>query len=117
MRTSLNFNDDPKLFRACIDAGSKFKANHMYGRAYDPPFKACGSDRVVGAEQKLVKFIGWLRLDQAESLDGADYVVWSYQTPIGWRNNGRWHIPSICYSQGSTRARTILETAVADLLS
>lgn len=48
----------------------------------------------------------------------ADYVVYSYATPIGWhtpeKHNpaGRWTVPSLKYSQSTSRHQNIVRGAV-----
>lgn len=47
---------------------------------------------------------GWGRLDYdyRESVKQADYVVWSYSTPIAWHGPDGWHMPDESYSPTTT---------------
>lgn len=41
----------------------------------------------------------------------ADYIVWSYRTPIAWRVGTHWLIPDIRYSATTSRHQALLRTA------
>lgn len=60
----------------------------------------------------------------AATLDRADYVVWSWQTPIAWHDpmditsraaRGRWHVPAVHYSQTTTIHQGKILTAVQEV--
>lgn len=45
----------------------------------------------------------------------ADYVVYSYDTPIAWRSGGKWVQPYIKYSPTTTRHQGRIEVALSVL--
>lgn len=49
------------------------------------------------------------------SVEMADYVVYSYATPIAWRiaKTGRWVMPAVKYSVTTTRHQNKIATAVS----
>lgn len=56
---------------------------------------------------------GRLAAEWYESVARADYVVWSYATPIAWRIPGEgWVIPDDGYSVTTTRHQNKIRTAV-----
>lgn len=45
----------------------------------------------------------------------ADYVVWSYSTPIAFRQDGEWVVPEVRYSVTTTRQQATVRAAVSVL--
>lgn len=45
----------------------------------------------------------------------AGYVVWSYGTPIAYRQDGEWIIPEVKYSLTTTRHQSRIRAAIASL--
>jgi hypothetical protein len=56
------------------------------------PFRTSGS--LCGGPVSYRQDIGRLDTSWRESLHSADYVVWSYWTPIAWRTPDGWVIPA-----------------------
>lgn len=95
--------------------------------------QAAADDRtpIVGHGSLAARFVqstpygGWGMLDRgsAELLDqvirdsGQVFVVWSYDTPIGWWAKGQagngWHVPDVKYSVTTTNHQNVLATAIA----
>lgn len=85
-------------------------------------------DPIIGHNSLAARFVqsrpygGWGMLPQAEveilerSLErGQVFVVWSYDTPIGWWANGAgWHMPDVKYSVTTTNHQNVLATAIAN---
>jgi hypothetical protein len=59
----------------------------------------------------------WGRLDYdlRDSVKRADYVIWSYSTPIAWRTDGEWHAPEVKYSVTTSRHQGRIFTAISQL--
>lgn len=55
--------------------------------------------------------------DRGASLDHADYVVFSYDTPIAWHDAERdaWVIPDVRYSVTTSKHQGTIRTAVSQL--
>lgn len=49
------------------------------------------------------------------SARAADYVVYSYATPIAWRTQGQWVTPDVKYSVTTSRQQSTVFTAIAEL--
>ena len=60
--------------------------------------------------------VGWLDYDLRNSVKDADYVIYSYQTPIAWRTQGQWHTPNVKYSATTSRHQSTIFTAIDQLL-
>jgi hypothetical protein len=45
----------------------------------------------------------------------AEYVVWSYSTPIACRQDGEWIVPEVKYSPTTTRHQSRIRAAIASL--
>jgi hypothetical protein len=66
---------------------------------------------------------GRLPQEWLKHLNGAKYVVMSYQTPIAWYvpnppggdGTGIWFIPDESYSQSTTRQQNIIRTAIHNM--
>lgn len=60
---------------------------------------------------------GHLDRDYHDSVMGADYVVYSYDTPIAWRSGstGWWWIPDTRYSVTTSRHQSKIRTALHDV--
>lgn len=48
-----------------------------------------------------------------EDLTHADYVIFSYYTPIAWRNEGTWTAPDVKYSRTTTGHQSIVKGALS----
>lgn len=62
--------------------------------------------------------VGVGRLPRAywDSVAGADYVAFSYDTPIAWRDSeGAWVAPDVSYSATTSRHQRIISVAVDHL--
>jgi hypothetical protein len=57
--------------------------------------------------------LGRLSADYLNDLRGAEYVVYSYGTPIAWFKNGDWNIPAIKYSVTTSKHQNYVRRAVA----
>lgn len=55
---------------------------------------------------------GMLPATSIPDLIGADYIVYSYATPIAWYRNGLWHVPAYKYSQSTSRHQSIVRQAL-----
>lgn len=55
----------------------------------------------------------WFRLMQT----GADYVIYSYQTPIAWHRpaDDLWIVPDESYSRTTSRHQSLIGTAISQL--
>lgn len=42
-------------------------------------------------------------------LEDAEYIVYSYATPILWYANGAWHYPKLKYSHSTSRHQSICQ--------
>jgi hypothetical protein len=45
---------------------------------------------------------------------GQVFVVWSYDTPIGWRDDMGWRVPDVKYSCTTTNHQNVLAVAFAN---
>lgn len=72
------------------------------------------SGNVIDQPWQATRYIGYLPAGFHASLARADYVVYSYSTPIGWHIPGEgWHVPEVTYSATtSSRHQPILRSAV-----
>lgn len=61
------------------------------------------------------RYPGWMPEGFIPSMREADYIVYSFQTPIGWHIEGHgWVVPEVSYSQRTNRHQSILRSAVWD---
>lgn len=95
------------------------------------PFKTSGALR--GDVQKGRPWMrGWGQLPQKywDSAERAEYVVFSYDTPIAWRVRstpgsqaakdgfeGTWYVPNVHYSMTTSRHQSKIRTAVTSIES
>ena len=42
-----------------------------------------------------------------------DYIVYSYSTPIAWYGTNGWNLPSIRYSQSTSRHQSLVRRAIS----
>jgi len=59
--------------------------------------------------------LGRLPRDLDATARDADYVVYSYATPIAWRTQGQWHTPDVKYSVTTSRHQSKIFTAIEGL--
>lgn len=58
---------------------------------------------------------GWLPDGFVPSMRTAHYIVYSFQTPIGWHIEGHgWVVPEVTYSQRTHAHQSVLRSAVWD---
>lgn len=57
--------------------------------------------------------IGLLPADYLDDLKGAEYVVYSYGTPIAWYKSSEWVIPALRYSTTTSKHQNYVRRAVA----
>jgi hypothetical protein len=74
------------------------------------PFNTHGSLR--GAPQAEATYAGWLAHKYLASYRDADYVIWSYQTPIAWRTQGQWIQPADKYSVTTSKQQGTVRRAL-----
>lgn len=89
------------------------------------PFKTGGALR--GEKGNATGFaVGRLPSEYWDSVKDADYVVYSYATPIAWHisydtgsavANPRWVMPNEKYSLTTTRHQAIIRTALGDFMN
>jgi hypothetical protein len=72
-----------------------FTGSNFYG-VVTPP------DRVVHQTGMLPDQFHYL-------LEDAEYIVYSYATPILWYANGAWHYPKLKYSHSTSRHQSICQ--------
>lgn len=58
-------------------------------------------------------FDGYGQMDRnlALGIEGADFVVYSYATPIAWSIGGSWIVPEVRYSVTTTRHQNLVRRA------
>lgn len=56
--------------------------------------------------------MGMLPYTSLRDLEGAEYIVYSYATPIAWFKNGGWQVPSYKYSVSTSRHQSIVRNAI-----
>jgi hypothetical protein len=60
--------------------------------------------------------LGKLPAEYHRSVDDATYVVFSYRTPIAWRNgDGSWSVPEVKYSATTSQQQSKIGVACAEL--
>lgn len=64
-------------------------------------------------EKRPYGYYGKLPSEHYESVKHADYVVWSYATPIAWVTYGIWHMPDKFYSSTTTQHQNKIRTALS----
>lgn len=81
---------------------------------------------IIGHGSLAARFVqdrpygGWGMLPQAEAeiLErsikrcGQVFVVWSYDTPIGWRDDMGWRVPDVRYSVTTSSHQSVVRAAV-----
>lgn len=77
-----------------------FKANNLYGYLWP----LCG---------EFTPAIGMLPSDYLDQLQGVEYIVYSYGTPIAWFKKGEWTIPALKYSSTTSKHQNYVRRAVA----
>lgn len=85
--------------------------------AADVPFRTSGAlyssagGGHVGGRSQLPR-------EYHEAVRHASYVVYSYETPIAWRDgDGGWTVPDVKYSRTTSRHQNTVRTAVGDIES
>lgn len=58
-------------------------------------------------------YYGKLASEHYESVSHADYVVFSYDTPIAWETYGIWHMPEKDYSSITRRHKSRISVALS----
>jgi len=53
--------------------------------------------------------LGMLPSEFVHLLADAEYIVYSYQTPILWFANGAWHYPKVKYSHSTSRHQSLCQ--------
>jgi hypothetical protein len=53
--------------------------------------------------------LGMLPSEFLPALEDAEYIVYSYQTPILWFANGSWHYPKVKYSHSTSRHQSLCQ--------
>lgn len=101
MRLALRHADAD--WTAVLSRRDDFQASNLYGRR-----KAPGYGRASG------------RLPEGEydaMLRMADYIIFSYATPIAWHSSrdGLWFVPDISYSMSTTRQQNKIRRAIRPL--
>ena len=52
---------------------------------------------------------GMLPVEFHHLLEDAEYIVYSYETPIVWFANGSWHYPKVKYSHSTSRHQSLCQ--------
>ena len=97
MTTQLSTRDGWWKFRDVIAKGEQFKTH--------------GALRSITTRSTL----GRLPREYHTSVSSADYVIYSYATPIAWREEGQWITPDVKYSATTSRHQSKVFTAIAEL--
>jgi hypothetical protein len=87
-------------FRDALEEGSDF----------DTSGALKGRNERYGAES-----FGRIPREYRASLMDAEYVVYSYVTPIAWRTQGQWVTPDVKYSVTTSRHQSRIFTAIEQL--
>jgi hypothetical protein len=72
------------------------------------PFTTSGALRGEGHEPGHYVYGGQLPRELESDVRQADYIVWSYGTPIAWHAGGRWTVPNVRYSITTSRHQSTL---------
>jgi hypothetical protein len=72
------------------------------------PFKTHGS--LEGTTMRAT--FGRLPREYQTSVSAADYVIYSYATPIAWRTEGHWEIPTEKYSVTTSKQQGTVRRAL-----
>src|SRR5687768_2943852 len=67
----------------------------------------------VSEAKKPYGSYGQLSVVYYESVKHADYVVYSYDTPIAWLTYGMWHMPDKKYSVSTSKHQGKISTALS----
>jgi len=74
------------------------------------PFNA---GNLVG--QAYFSTVGWLGMSLWKSAQQAQYVVYSYETPIAWYTHGvGWTVPKVKYSATTARHQSVVRWAIRE---
>lgn len=60
-----------------------------------------------------VRSIGMLPQEYRPSAADADYVVYSWDTPIAWHTQNGWHMPDVRYSVSTSKQQSRIRTALS----
>lgn len=78
------------------------------------PFKTHGS--LCGEPTSLRSFQGYsagrLPTEYTDSVNDADYVIFSYATPIAWHTPSGWVVPDVKYSVSTSKQQTLIRAAL-----
>ena len=58
---------------------------------------------------------GRLPREYHPSASSADYLIYSYATPIAWREEGQWVTPDVSYSPTTSRQQSKIFAAIKSL--
>lgn len=99
----------------------KAKGKQMIQRAADDCAPIIGHNSLAARFVQSRPYGGWGMLpeDEAAILErslerGQVFVVWSYDTPIGWRDHMGWRVPDVKYSVTTTNHQNVLSVAFAN---
>lgn len=79
------------------------------------PFKTSGALSGGSPTSGYTPEMGRLPINYRDSFVQADYVVYSYGTPIAWHlpNMGVWRIPDVSYSVTTSRHQSKIRAALS----
>jgi len=100
----------PAEIAEAIKAGNRFRAGSMTGA---PAFYGMDTSRQHGQLRPIVYLLPSERI----ALEHCDYVIFSYATPIAWRNsvNGYWYCPGLGYSNTTSRHQAVAKRVIVQL--
>ena len=78
----------------------------------DKSFKTYGSLRGIYCPEGSPWSWGRLDYDHRATVKDADYVIYSYQTPIAWRTQGQWIQPAARYSVTTSKQQSTVRLAL-----
>lgn len=89
-------HDQRQRFARLVSESQSFKAAAMSGRP--------GSADTLGQLPAEFRALG---------VGSADYVIYSYETPIAWRIDGDWTVPDVRYSATTSRHQSLVRFFIA----
>ena len=77
------------------------------GEKFDTHGSLSGQPETYGARS-----YGYIPREHIPSLLDADYVIYSYATPIAWRTQGQWITPDVKYSVTTSKQQGVVRRAL-----
>lgn len=88
-----------------LEVRQQLCATLKFGHEFKGGGNVRGSTTLTGFDQLPERYKARVR--------DADYIVYSYETPIAWRSGAQWYMPDVKYSPSTTRQQGAIHMALS----